>query len=222
MRSRHRPDNVERVIAICRPVADRLIHRVLQRGTALRDRMDPRAQHLHALDIGRLPFDVKCAHEHFAFHPKQRRDGRRGDAVHARTGLGNETTLPHPPGEKRLTDRVIHFVRTRMVQVLSLQNDPGAAQMLREALRIRQRALPSDIMRENVLEFGSESRIPARLVVGRFEFVKRGHQRFGDILSAVDSVMRFHCSPFSSRSFSPGCTALISVVPIRKPFAPAS
>ena len=58
MRSRHRADAVEGVAHVGHPVAQRVVHGVLQRAAARRHRDHLGTQKLHAEDIGLLPLDV--------------------------------------------------------------------------------------------------------------------------------------------------------------------
>src|SRR3546814_4565849 len=72
-------DDVEGVVDVGDPVAQRLVHRVLERPGACLDRDDFSAEQFHAEHIGLLPRDVDRAHEDGAGQAEQRRDGRCGD-----------------------------------------------------------------------------------------------------------------------------------------------
>ena len=191
-RAGDRADHVERVVAVRRPVADRLVHRVLERRAAFAHGVHLRAEHLHARDVRGLPRDVDRAHEDLALHAEERGDRRRRDAVHARARLGDETRLAHAPRQQRLSDRVVHLVRARVVEVFALEDDPRAAKVFREPPRVGERTLPSDVMDEDVVHFGLERRIALRVGIGLFEFMQRRHQCLRDILTAIDSVVCFH------------------------------
>ena len=96
---RHRADHVERVVAVGDPVAERFVHRVLERRRTFLDRHDARAEHLHALHVRSLTLHVDCTHVDIARHAQERGDRRRRDAMHTRTRLRDETLLAHALGE---------------------------------------------------------------------------------------------------------------------------
>ena len=77
------------------PVAQRLVHGVLQRPRAggHGDHFGP--EQLHAEDVGLLPAHVRLPHIDGAGETEERADGRRGDAVLAGAGLGDDPGLPH-------------------------------------------------------------------------------------------------------------------------------
>jgi hypothetical protein len=66
--------------------------------------------------------------------------------------------LAHPAGEQDLADAVVDLVRAGVVQLLALQIDLGAAQMLGQPLGIIKRARPADIILHQVVELGCERR----------------------------------------------------------------
>ncbi len=90
MRARRRADAIERVGDIGDPVAQRLVHRVLQRARARLHRHDFGAQHLHAENVRLLPLDVDRAHVDDAGQAEARAGGRGGDAVLAGARLGDD------------------------------------------------------------------------------------------------------------------------------------
>ncbi len=72
MRARHRADAVERVVHVSNPVAQRVVHRVLQGTRAGLNRNHLGPQHFHADHVGLLTFDVDRAHIDHAFEPEPR------------------------------------------------------------------------------------------------------------------------------------------------------
>ena len=96
---------------------------------SLGDCVDRRAQHLHALNVGRLSIDVNRAHVHVTRHPEERGDSRRRDAMHPRASLCDEPPLAHAPREQRLSDGVVHLVCAGVVEVLALQGYRRAAEL---------------------------------------------------------------------------------------------
>ena len=185
-------DHVEGVVAVRDPVAEGLVHRVLERGASLLDGVDRGAEHLHAGDVRRLAGDVDGPHVDVARHAEEGGDRGRGDAVHAGAGLGDQPPLAHAPGEERLSDGVVHLVGAGVVEVLALQEDSGAAEVVRESSRVGERALASDVVPQDFVELPPEGGVVARRLVGGLKFPERLHQGFGDILSAVWSVVSLH------------------------------
>jgi hypothetical protein len=94
MRAGHRADEVVGVADVGHPVAQRLVHGVLERARALVDGVHGRAEEAHAEDVERLPLDVLGAHVDLAAEAEQRGDGGGGDAVLSGAGLGDEPPLP--------------------------------------------------------------------------------------------------------------------------------
>ena len=109
------------------PVADRLVHGVLERAGAGRDRHQLGAEHAHAHDVGPLPADVLGAHVDDRVEPEAGADGGARDAVLAGARLGHDPLLAEPLGEQRLADGVVDLVRAGVVEVLALEPDLGAA-----------------------------------------------------------------------------------------------
>ena len=105
-----RPDHVVRRRDVRDPVADRGADRLLEGACAGLDRLDGRAQQVHALDVGLLAAHVLGAHVDDALEAQQRA-GRRGrDAVLTGAGLGDDARLAHPLCEQRLAQRVVDLV----------------------------------------------------------------------------------------------------------------
>ena len=143
------------------------------------------AEHPHPGDVERLALGVDLAHVDAALEPEQRRGGGRGDAVLAGAGLGDDPGLAHPLGEQGLGEHVVDLVRAGVVEVLALEDDPGAAAVLGEprhlgddarAGRCRCGAAASS----SPTNSGSTIGLAARLV----ELLERGDQRLGDVAAA--------------------------------------
>ena len=146
MRARDRADAVERVVHVGDPVAQRLVHRILQRARARLHRDHLGAQHLHADDVGLLPLDVDRAHIDHAFKPEPRAQGRGGDAMLAGAGLGDDALLAHAPRHHDLAEHVVDLVRAGVVELLALEIDFRAAEMLGQPLGEIERRRPADII----------------------------------------------------------------------------
>ena len=128
------------------PVAQRLVHRVLERARAGLHRPHLGAERLHAHHVRLLPVDVDRAHVDDAFEPELRAQRRGRDAVHAGAGLGDDARLAHALGQQDLAEHVVHLVRAGVVEVLALEVDLRAAEMRGEALGEIERRRAADIM----------------------------------------------------------------------------
>ena len=190
--TRHRADHIERVVAVRHPVAKSLVHRVLERRAALGDGVDLSAEHLHALDVRGLALDVEGAHVDLAVEAEERCDRGRGDAVHSGAGLGYQAALAHAAGEEGLSDGVVHLVGACVVQVLALEVDARAAEVVGEALGTGERTLPADVVAKYVRKLLCERGICLGGLVGELELLQGSHERFRNVLSAVYSVMCLH------------------------------
>jgi hypothetical protein len=132
----------------------------------------------------RLPRHVLRAHVDHALEPEPGAHRRRGDAVLARAGLGDDAPLPHPEREQRLPDRVVDLVGAGVVQVFPLEHHRRAG-LGAEARRLGERRGPAHVFGEQPLELGPERRIGAHAVVQRREIVQRGDEGLGHVPPAV-------------------------------------
>lgn len=96
--------------------------------------------------------------------------------------------LPMAPREQNLPDRVVYLVRTGVVEVLALQIDLRAAAIFAEPARVEERRRPADIVAHYGAVLLPKRRVGDGLQIEFLEFFESRHQRFGDILPAVDSV----------------------------------
>ena len=115
------------------------------------DRLDARAQQLHALDVGLLAAHVLGAHVDDALQAQQRARGGGGDPVLAGAGLGDDPRLAHPLGEQRLAERVVDLVGAGVVEVLALEVDRVAGR-LAEPPGVVQRRGPADVVVQQRVE----------------------------------------------------------------------
>ncbi len=157
VRAGHRADDVEGVAHVGHPVAQGLVHGILEGGGAAGHRVDPGAEQLHAEDVQRLAADVLLPHEDVALHAEQGGDRGGGHAVLAGAGLGNHLALAHAPGQQRLADGVVDLVRPGVVEILALEVDLRAAGMLGQAFRQIERARPADVLAQVAVELAVES-----------------------------------------------------------------
>ena len=137
MRTQRRAEQVEGRLDVRHPVADRLVDGVLERLAAALDRDDLRAEQLHAKDVRLLAGNIDRAHVDVAVQAEQRRGGRAGDAVLPRARLGDDALFAHPLRQQRLTERVVDLVRAGVRQILALEVNLRAAELLRSGARRR-------------------------------------------------------------------------------------
>ena len=159
MRAGGSTDDVERVVHIGDPVAQRLVHRILKRVGTAGDRDDFGTEQLHAENIGLLPLDILSTHVNHARQAKARRNRSRGDAVLTGAGLGNDPRLAHPDRQQDLTDAIVDLVCTGVIELVALEPHLRAAELLGQARGEIERARPSDVMFEQIVEFRLEGRI---------------------------------------------------------------
>src|SRR6185295_2569185 len=117
----------------CGPVADRFIHRVLQRAATRFDGAHLRTEKAHAKHVGRLPVHVLGAHVHDALEPEERARRRACHAVLTRAGLRDDALLPHPPRKECLPERAVDLVRAGVGQILALEHHAPQSDQFREA-----------------------------------------------------------------------------------------
>ena len=185
----HGTDDVEGVVHIGYPVAHGLIQCVLERFAAGFDRYHGSAQQLHAVDVGALALHVFAAHVDHALQAVAGAYGRRGHAVLAGTGLGNDARLAHALGQHGLADGVVDFVRAGVVQVFALEVNLRATDFAADAGGMVDGRGAAHKVGEFGFEFRDEGGVVLVLGVGRFQFVNRVGQRLGDKTAAVDAEM---------------------------------
>ncbi len=184
MRAGDGADDVEGALDIRDPVAQRLVHRVLQRARAGLHRHHLGAEQLHAEHVGLLARDVDFAHVDGAGQVEQRAHRGGRDAMLAGAGLGDDPLLAHALGEQDLAHAVVDLVRAGVVELVALQVDLGAAETLGQARREIERAGPADIMLAVILHLVRELGVSLGGPVGLLHLEDQRHQRFGDEAAA--------------------------------------
>ena len=180
MRAGGRADEVEGVVDVGRP--SRAAPRS-SRPSACREPdvtgHDLGAQQLHAEDVGLLPLDVGRAHVDDAGQAEARADRRGGDAVLAGAGLGDDARLAHAPGQQDLAEHIVDLVRAGVIQLVALEVDLRAAEMLGQALGEIERRRPADIMlRRKLSSLGVEGRVGLGLAIGLLQLEDRAASAF--------------------------------------------
>jgi hypothetical protein len=199
MRAGDRAEDVVRRLHVGHPVAERLVDRVLERARAGGHRNDLGAEQAHPRDVERLAAGVLLAHVDRAGQPHQRSGGRRRDAVLAGAGLGDDPLLADALGQERLAEHIVDLVRARVVEVLALEQDPGAAAVLGEPLHLGDRARPAGVVALQPVELGEEGRVHPHGLVGLGQLVEGGDQRLGHEPPAVHAEVPARVGPARSR-----------------------
>ena len=177
-------DDVKGVAHMGHPVAQGIVHGVLQGRRAAGDAMDPGAQELHAEDVEGLAADILGPHEDLALQTEQRGDGGGRHPVLAGAGLGDHLLLPHAPGQQHLADGVVDLVGAGVVEVLALEVDLRPAALFGQSPGKVEGAGPADVVLQPVGELLVEGRIRLGLTIGSVQLQKRGHQGLGHVAAA--------------------------------------
>ena len=91
--------------------------------------------------------------------------------------------------EHRLADAVIDLVCARVVEILTLEIDLRAAELVRPTLRVIDWAWATNIMLELALELGDELGIALVTSVFLTQLIERADQRLGNEDAAIGSEM---------------------------------
>ncbi len=182
-------DDVKSIAHTAHPVAHGFIHCVFKRGRAAFNRHDFRAQNFHAKNIGSLAADVFFAHEYFAFHAEKRRDGGCRHAMLSCAGFGNDFLFAHSAGQKRLSQRIVDFMRTGMIQILALEINFCAAQGFGQSLGIIKWCRAAGIFTPVPVKLPGKGLIFPEDFISLFQFQKRGHEGFGCIAAPENIKM---------------------------------
>ena len=185
MRSRHRPYNIVGVSDSGHPVPDCLVHRILQGAASSLHRGDGGAEKLHAKHIQGLPVDVLGAHVDLAFQPEHGRGRGCGHPVLPCAGLRNDAGLFHATGKEHLAQGIVDLVGAGMAQILPLEVDPAAPEMLRQAPGEIEGGGPSRIVVQVVSELILEFPVLLCLEIGRLELLQGRHEGLGHIFPPV-------------------------------------
>src|SRR3990170_3933975 len=189
MRPRHRADAIERVVHIGDPIAQRLVHRVLQRLGTRFDGANLGAEDLHPQHVRLLPLDVHGSHVDDAGQAELRAQSCGGDAVHAGAGLGDDARLAHAPREHDLAEHIVDLVRAGVIELLALEIDFRTAAVLSEPLGKIERRRPADVGCEMAVHLGLERGIGPSLGVSPLQIEYERHQRLGDETAAIEPEM---------------------------------
>ena len=117
--------------------------------------------------------------------------------------FGNHALLAHANGEQCLAERVVDFVGAGVIEILALEIDLCAPEMLGPAACVVDGAWPAHVMLELVGELGEELGILLIAGVGGGQLIERLDQRFGhedpavpaEVAAAVGQVIHLHHAP---------------------------
>ena len=107
----------------------------------------------------------------------------------AGAGLGDDALLAHAARDHDLAEHVVDLVRAGVIQLLALEIDLCAAEMLGQPLGEIKRRRPADIVLEIAVHLGLERRIGLGVGIGLFQIEDQRHQRLGDEASAENAEM---------------------------------
>ena len=182
-------DAVEGGVHIGDPVAQGLVHGVLEGARARLHGHDGGAQHLHAEHIGRLPRHIDRAHVDDAFEAIFGAGGGGGDAMLARARLRDDALLAHAHGQQDLAQHIVDLVGAGVVQLVALEVDFRAAEMFGHALGVVERRGAPDIMGRQMVQLGLIAGVGFRRRIGLFEIQHEGHQGLGHEAAAENAEM---------------------------------
>mmetsp|Transcript_13405 Transcript_13405/g.25594 ORF Transcript_13405/g.25594 Transcript_13405/m.25594 type:complete len:242 (-) Transcript_13405:371-1096(-) len=145
MRASDRPKNVVGGLHVRHPVPNGLRGRVLQGCRSGFHRPHLRAKQPHPENVQGLSLHVFGSHVDDTLEPKPGTHRGRGNAVLACTSLSNNSLLSKFLAHESLAKGVVDFVRTGVVQVLSLQVYLAIV-VLRQPLRVVKGRRPADVI----------------------------------------------------------------------------
>ena len=102
-------------------------------------------------------------------------------------GLSDDPGLAHAPGEQDLAQHIIDLVRTGMVQLVALEIDLRAAEMLGQARREIERRGAAHIVPPQILHLRLECPLFLGLVIRSFEIQDQRHQGLGHETPAMQA-----------------------------------
>ena len=184
MWSSHRADTIECIAHIGHPVTQRIIHRILQRPPTRGHGDHFGAQQAHAEHVGGLTTHVMRAHVDDAFQTEFGTDRGSGNPMLASTGFCDDPGLAHAARQQDLSEHIVDLMRAGVVQLVALQIDLGATQMLGQALCKIEWAWPAHVVFPQIVHLGPEFRVHLGLLIFFFEAQDQRHQRFADKATA--------------------------------------
>src|SRR5664279_2793635 len=107
----------------------------------------------------------------------------------AGASLGDDALLAHAPRHHDLAEHIVDLVRAGMVELLALEIDFRATEMLGQALGVIQRRRPTDIVLEIAVHLRLKRWIGLGVGVSLLQIENQRHQGFRDEAAAENSEM---------------------------------
>ena len=105
----------------------------------------------------------------------------------SRAGLGDDPLLAHPPRQHSLPQRVVDLVRAGMQQVLALQVDLRAAELLADSFGKIERGGTAAVVVQQIVHLGMKGGVGLGRGVGLLQLLEGSHQRLRHIAPAIDA-----------------------------------
>ncbi len=110
----------------------------------------------------------------------------------AGAGLGDDPRLAHAFGEQGLTDGVVDLVSTGVVEILALQVNLGAAQLLGQTSSVVERGRSADEVLEIAPKLRQKPGVLAGLAVELLQLIESVHEGLGNKATAVLAEVAAH------------------------------
>ena len=134
-----------------------------------------RTHQAHAENVRRLAFDVLSAHIDTALQAEQGAGERRGHAVLAGAGFGDNFRFAHPFRQQRLAEHLVGFMRAAVQQVFTLEIQRGTG-AFGKVTAFGQRRRATGVVFQQVGKFSLECRVFLRADERFFQLAQGGHQ----------------------------------------------
>jgi len=175
MRSGNSAYDIEGISCMCNPVANGVIHGILEGARSALYSMNLCSEQFHSEDVGLLTGNVNCSHIDHGLQSQQSAGGSGSHTVLSGAGFGHNALFAHFARQQRLPQRVVDFMRAGVVQVFTLEINFCAAQMFGEPPGVGQWRLAAHVGFQEVIQFGLKSGVALRLRVGVFQFQQGRH-----------------------------------------------
>ena len=195
VRPADRAEQVMRGLHVGDPVSQRFVDGVLENTRSLSYFDNLGTKQPHTRHVQRLAAGIDLTHVDAALEAEQCADRCGRDTVLTGAGLRDDAGLAHALDQQRLAQRVVDFVGTGVVEVLTLEEDTGVesgllVESFGEARRLGEFRRTADILFVEPLELCLERRIGFGFVVDALELVQRPNQRLRNESATVLAEIR--------------------------------
>ena len=163
-----------------RPVAQRFITGIFQRGRTAVHRDHFRPHQTHTEHVRRLAFHVFRPHIDAALQAEQGAGEGRGHAVLARAGFGDNFGFTHTFGEQSLAKHLISFMRAAVQQIFTFKVERGSG-AFGQVAAFGQCRRTTGVVFQQVSKLRLKRRIFLRAHERFFQLAQRGHQDLWDV-----------------------------------------